>query len=197
MASLTTIKILKYLEEKRLKFITEAEFERLFKIENKNTLSKILQRLNKNGVLKRAIKGKYVVTNADYDDFELANFLVQPSYISFESALSFYGVLPQFTYTVTSATIKRAKKTFLLKEFEYTHLDRNIFWGFVKNKNFLIATPEKAFLDTLYLSLKGLRKVSLDELDFSSLDKKILNDYSRKLNKPFLNKFLIRKKILA
>ena len=197
MTSLTAIKILKSLEEKRLKFVTETEFARLFKIENQNTLNKTLQRLNENGILKRAIKGKYVLASADYDDFELANFIVQPSYVSFESALSLYGILSQFTYTVTSATIKRAKKIFFTKEFEYTHLDRNLFWGFVKNKNFLIAIPEKAFLDTLYLSLKGLRKVDLDELDISSLDKKVLEDYLKKMSKPFLTKFIIRNKILT
>lgn len=197
MALLTSIKILKSLEEKSLKFLTGTEFARLFKIVNENTLNKTLQRLNKNGILKRVIKGKYILANADYDDFELANFLVAPSYVSFESALSLYGILSQFTYTVTSATIKRAKKILFTKEFEYTHLDRNLFWGFVKNKNFLIATPEKAFLDTLYLSLKGLRKVDLDELDISSLDQKILKDYLKKMSKPFLTKFIIRKKILA
>lgn len=197
MTSLTTMKILQSLEEKKLKFVSEAEFVRLFKIENQNTLNKTLQRLNKNGILKRAIKGKYVLANADYDDFELANFLVQPSYVSFESALSFYGVLSQFTYTVTSVTIKRTKKIFFAKEFEYTHLNRNLFWGFIKNKNFLIATPEKALIDTLYLSIKGLRKVDLDELDYTLLDKKVLKDYLRKVKKPFLKRFLIRKKILA
>lgn len=191
------MKILQSLEEKRLKFVTETEFARLFKIENQNTLNKTLQRLNKNGILKRAVKGKYILANADYDDFELANFIVGPSYVSFESALSLYGILSQFTYTVTSVTIKRAKKVFFTKEFEYTHLDRNLFWGFVKNKNFLIAAPEKAFLDTLYLSLKGLRKVDLDELDTSMLDKKILEGYLKKMSKPFLTKFIIRKKILT
>ena len=193
MASLTAIKVLKSLEEKRLKFITEVEFVRLFKLENRNTVNKMLQRLNKNGILKRVIKGKYVLGNAAYDDFELANFLIQPSYISFESALSFYGILSQFTYTITSATIKRAKKIFFTKEFEYTHLDRDLFWGFIKNKNSLIATPEKAFLDTLYLSSKGLRKIDLDELDTTSLNKKVLNDYLRKMNKPYIKRFLIRK----
>jgi len=132
------MKILLSLEEKRLKFVTEAEFARLFKIENQNTLNKTLQRLNKNGILIRVIKGKYVLASADYGDFELANFLVQPSYVSFESALSFYGVLPQFTYTLTSATIKRTKKIFFSKEYEYTHLNRNLFWGFVKNKNLIL-----------------------------------------------------------
>lgn len=197
MASLTAIKVLKSLEGKKLKFITETEFVRLFKLENQNTVNKTLQRLNKNGVLKRVIKGKYILGNASYDDFELANFLVQPSYVSFESALSFYGILPQFTYTITSATIKRAKKIIYAKEFEYTHLDRNLFWGFVKNKYFLIATPEKALLDTLYLSLKGLRKLDLDELDISMLDKKVLNELLRKMNKPYLNKFIINNKILV
>ena len=191
------MKILLSLEEKRLKFVTEAEFARLFKIENQNTLNKTLQRLNKNGILIRVIKGKYVLASADYGDFELANFLVQPSYVSFESALSFYGVLPQFTYTLTSATIKRAKKIFFAKEFEYNHLDRDLFWGFIKNKNFLIATPEKAFLDTLYLSLKGLRKIDLDELDISMLDKKVLNEFLRKMNKPYLKRFIIVNNILV
>ncbi len=91
--------------------------------------------------------------------FYLANFLYEPSYISVESALSFYGMIPEKVSAVTSVT---TKKTLALKSrhgrFTYQHVKESAFRGFVRKKaesgvSFFVAEPEKAVLDFIYLNL--------------------------------------------
>lgn len=191
MAPLNQVKILTTLREKHIKFINESNFRTLFDVDNKNTLHKIMQRLVKRGILTRIIRGKYVVANSDYKNFELANFIIKPSYISFETALNFYGILSQYPYTTTSATTNRSRSILVSsKEYEYVHLGLKYFWGYEKMDGFLIARPEKALIDTLYICSKGLRKLDLDELDFTSLNKNILKEYLKNFGKPSVTKLL-------
>jgi len=68
-----------------------------------------LERLTKKGIIKRLTKRKYLFTFLESDDFQIANFLYTPSYISLESALSFYGIITQFPYQITSITPKKNK----------------------------------------------------------------------------------------
>ncbi|HEK86257.1 MAG: type IV toxin-antitoxin system AbiEi family antitoxin domain-containing protein [Candidatus Saccharicenans sp.] len=116
-----------------------------------------------------------------YNEFELANFLVNPSYISLESALSFYGILPQFPYPVTSLTPLKTKIiNYQEKEYEYAHLESKYFWGFVKKDKFLIATPEKALLDELYFMAKKLRKIHIKDLNLEAIDQKKICELSKR-----------------
>jgi hypothetical protein len=64
-------------------------------------------------------------------------------------------------------------------------IDGAPYWGFIQKRTrygrYNIAEPEKALLDFVYLSLQeGYKQPSLDELDFSRLDRSKLNDYLRK-----------------
>ena len=114
-----------------------------------------------------------------------------PSYVSLESALNFYGILNQFPYVITSVTPKKTKK--LEKEgknFEYVHFNPQNFYGYVKQGKFLIATKEKALFDIIYLISKGLRRISLDELDLTGVDKKIVAGYIRSQKFKSLKKYL-------
>jgi hypothetical protein len=131
-----------------------------------------LQRLEKADILKRIVKGKYLFSFKEINDYELANLLFTPSYLSLESALSFYGILAQFPYTITSVTPAKTKKiVYNEKEFEFAHLKKEYFFGYVKKDNFLIALPEKALLDELYFISKGLINISLDELNLSLINR--------------------------
>ena len=98
----------------------------------------------------------------------IANHLYGPSYVSFETALAFYGLIPEKVYTVRSATLKRAKVfENTIGRFEYTTIPQNyysigIHQQTVKNQytaeseyTFLIASPEKALCDLL-LSTRNL-----------------------------------------
>ncbi|MDO8741651.1 MAG: hypothetical protein Q7J11_00725, partial [Candidatus Roizmanbacteria bacterium] len=107
---------------------------------------------------------------------------------SFESALSFYGVLSQFPYEVTSATLGQTRsKKFNEKEYGYYHLKKSLFWGYIKEDNYLIADKEKALADQLYLSSKGIKKIHLEEYDLSLINKSKLKSYILKY--PQTNQF--------
>ncbi len=175
MSTLITIRKLKELD---IKFVTPGVLSTILGTTNINTIYKTLMRLEANGVLKSYDKGKYVFLESEASDFEIANFIIQPSYISFESALSFYGILSQFPYSITSATTERSKKIEVDdKTFEYTKIDNRLFNGYIKENSFLIASKEKALFDYLYLASKGLRSIDISEWDLEGIDHEIYKTY--------------------
>jgi len=183
MASVSALKAQNILKESNLKSVTRADMAKLFDISKENTLHKLMLRLEKYGILSRVAKGKYIFPENIRNDFEIANIITTPSYVSLESALSFYGILPQFPYIITSITpLKSCKTDFKGKEFEFNHISESLFWGFEKKDGFLIASAEKALIDTLYLASKGLRKIDLDELTLSSLNKEKISRLAGLIN---------------
>jgi len=147
-------------------------------IRNKASFSSIIKNLISSKILLRLEKDKYLVNNRSVDLFNLANLLYSPSYISFETALNFYGILSQFPYELSSATSRKtAEKKINDQQYSYTHLKPDLFFGFVKKNGILIANPEKALLDQIYLAQKGFKKINLEEYDFSTIKKGRLKEY--------------------
>lgn len=183
MSPISAIKAIQTIKNAGAKVITPAEISKILNLKNQNTIYKLIQRLNKYGLLERISKGKYVPAGLPLSEFEMANLILSPSYVSFESALSFYGILPQFPYQITSATpLKSANINSLNKEFSYTHLSAKMYWGYTKTNSFLIATPEKTLADMMYLASKKLRKIDFAEMDFTNINKKILKNMAQKIN---------------
>ena len=150
----------------------------LMDIDKTSSLFKVVNRLVESGVLLKIERNKYVLKNYSGSEFALANFIYEPSYVSFESALSFYGIISQFPYEVTSATIKQTRsKEFNSKQYSYYRIKKELSWGYVKHDNYLIAEKEKALLDQIYLSSKGIKKIHLEEYDLSLIDKNKLKSY--------------------
>jgi predicted transcriptional regulator of viral defense system len=171
---------IKTLKEKGVVLFSLRDFSRLFGIKNQNTLYKKIQRLEKKGIIEKLIKGRYHFLLSKVDDFTLANFLYQPSYISFETALSFYGIITGFPYKINSATTKKPKFYLIAgKEFRYSKIKKSLFWGYEKKGSFLIAEKEKALLDYLYFYLKGLRSFDRLEFELQEIDRKKLAKYAQ------------------
>lgn len=67
----------------------------------------------KKGIISPIKRGLYIpgpkLNVAGPEPFLLANHILGPSYISRESALSFYGLIPERVFGVTSVTIKAAR----------------------------------------------------------------------------------------
>jgi len=178
-----SIQFIQKLKENNLKIFSLADIEKLLETNNSNTAYKFIQRLIKKKLVQRLKNGLYIYSIDSSDDLQIASFLYWPSYISLETALNFYGILSQFPYTITSVTPKKSKKILVNKKvFEYVHFNPEYFYGYTKEKNFLIASKEKALFDTLYLVSKGIRKIHLDELDLSGLDRKVFYAYIEKHN---------------
>ncbi|HUU05264.1 MAG TPA: hypothetical protein VMZ49_05210 [Patescibacteria group bacterium] len=101
---------------------------------------------------------------------EIATLLYQPSYLSLESALAWYGLIPEMVYAHISVTA-RINRTFtnVFGTFIYRHLKAELFWGYTEIKtdhgHYLLAEPEKALLDYIYLNLSRIRS----DADFENL----------------------------
>lgn len=154
----------------------------------------------KKGYLKRIKDGLYVfaMMSEEIDSMVLAEKMYEPSYLSLEFALNYYGIIPDIpgTYTsVTSRTTKYFKNNF--GNYTYQKVKAEFFTGYEtkieKKVSFNIATPEKALMDFIYLNKNKIKddpefwkEMRLDE-DFKfkkkklDLYKKILND--RKVDK--------------
>jgi len=116
----------------------------------------------------------------------VANHLYGPSYLSLESALSIYGLIPERVHSIRSITVKRSKKfTNNLGFFDYTHVTNAYFEIGIQFKivndqfAYLIASPEKALCDMIIatpkLRIQSARAMQcyLEEdlrLDFTSIN---------------------------
>ncbi|MFA6567348.1 MAG: hypothetical protein WCS96_03980 [Victivallales bacterium] len=107
----------------------------------------------KNRELVRVKKGLYVRSLENTDSFVLACLIYGPSYVSLESALSYWGIIPERVSGITCITNKRNKEYFTpAGRFTYRHLESSAFSKGVdliagKSGNFFMATPEKALCD--------------------------------------------------
>lgn len=122
----------------------------------------------------------------------LASLLKKPSYLSLEKALEFHGCIPEAVPVYTSVTTKR-QVSFSSAEgiFSYRHIDPSLFWGYegqtLRNQTALIALPEKALLDLLYLYRRKIPPGYIQELRLQNIDKFDLDrllKYARRFDKP-------------
>jgi len=120
---------------------------------NPNNLKAKVSYYAKTGALTRLARGIFA-KDENYNPKELATSIYMPSYVSFETVLREAGVIFQYyeTIFVTSKwpkNLKIGKYDFTFRKLKDTILFNS---NGVKNDNgFSIATPERAFLDTLYL----------------------------------------------
>jgi len=111
------------------------------------------------GYIKRIIRNNYVFSDLKLSEetlFFIANKIYEPSYISMESALSFYKLIPDQVFAITClSTRKTTKFETGIGTFLYRSIKPEIFFGYrlVKFNNmvFKIAEIEKVILDYFYL----------------------------------------------
>ena len=124
------------------------------------------------GYIRKVIKGFYVLADRALDEwalFEIANRIYKPSYVSLESALAHYQLIPESVYGVTSISTRRSYRfASSLAEFRYRTVTPRLFFSYdlaaAGARRVKIARPEKAVLDFLYLNPR-LRS----DADFGSL----------------------------
>lgn len=116
-------------------------------------LTKSLYYYAKNGKILNPRRGVYAKLN--YNEQEMACSLFRPSYISLEYVLSRAGVVFQWDSTVTSVSYLSREVEVDGKSYRFRKINPEI-WvgmeGIEQRGNMVVATPEKAFLDTVYLS---------------------------------------------
>lgn len=113
------------------------------------------------GYIRKIIRGYYLFSDIALNEqvlFEIANRIHQPSYISLEIALSYYHLIPESVYGITSVTTKKTYRyRTSLGDFHYRYVKPSLFFGYnlvnyQPNKIFKIGFPEKAFIDFFYLN---------------------------------------------
>ncbi len=113
--------------------------------------------------------------------FYISNFLQSPSYISLMTALNFYDMTLQVPRIIENICIYRTK-IYTVKDFEFKYykINRKLFFGYIREGSFFIATKEKAFFDMLYLASFGKYQFSISEINLDRFDKKILINLEKK-----------------
>jgi predicted transcriptional regulator of viral defense system len=140
----------------------------------------------KNGILIRLKRDFYVLKErwryfSREQKYEMANLLQVPSYVTLVSALDYYEITTQMQRDfIESVVIKRTKVISIDNTiFNYTRLNKNLYFGFEKINNFFIAKPEKALLDALYLMSLGRYQFDLTALDIKKIDSELLKTYMK------------------
>jgi len=118
-----------------------------------------LDRWEKKNYLRKIKQGFYMLTGQKVNEqflFLTANKIYSPSYISLEKALKHYGLIPEETFQITSVSSKKtASFDTKVGNFSYRHIKPSLFWGYrlleSGKQNVMMAEPEKAILDYLYL----------------------------------------------
>jgi len=155
-------------------------------------LKKLLYSWKKNGSISYLKKGLYELTYPDdfvIPDMHIANKLYSPSYVSLETALSKFGIIPEVSMAVTSVTTKPTRK-FKNKHglFIYHSVRPKAFCGYYVERQgifeMLIAEPEKALVDYLYFKTYRSQKFDpqqerLDKDRVFGLNKKKLKEYAQ------------------
>ena len=141
----------------------------------------------KNGLLLRLKRNIYILKQVWdslglQDQFQLANLGQSPSYISLTTALSYYEITTQIQQNFIESIVIRRSKSILLDgtTFQYSKIKANLYFGFRKEKVFFIASPEKAFLDAVYLMSYGRYSLDLSAINIERLDGDVIQSISSK-----------------
>jgi predicted transcriptional regulator of viral defense system len=176
-----TIDFIKSLEQLNKQFYSIADMEKITGL-SRESLYVSLKRLVERGILERMSRGTYCLFTTKASIEKIASFLYLPNYLSFESALSRYGVINLVPYTLTFATTRKTRRfTVGGREIEFRQMKKDLFWGYDMQGGMYIAKAEKAFLDLVYFASRGLTSLDLDELDM----KKLSMNEVKKLSKKF------------
>ena len=155
--------------------------------------------LEKQNKLFKIVRGLYE-TEKNALPFSLAAAIYGPSYISFETALAFWGWIPEKVVAVMSATFGKNRTKhfttdfglFLYRDIPQSAFPYEVYIKSEGQRNYLIAGKEKSLCDILYResplgSEKNLKEylfdnLRIDEADFNSADLVVLNKLCQMYN---------------
>lgn len=158
-----------------------------------------LTRWKQKGLIQALKRGLYYFTDEPerFSTTEVSFLLYQPSYLSLESALSYYGLIPDIVQSTTAVSTKTTR-TFhnAFGHFSYQHIQPRLFFGYTvqptPSGKYLIAEPEKALLDYFYLHLGQLDgQAAIDELRLNLTELK--QTISKQKMRSYLKEFRIKK----
>ncbi len=133
-----------------------------FKLIDNNFDSRRLYERQKKWYISQIKKWFYIIKKDiiwDIELFMIANKIYTPSYISLESALSYYNLIPEWVSTITSITTRTTRSyNNKIGTFKFFHIKKELLTWYItkqyKQYKYNIATIEKAIFDFLYLNHK-------------------------------------------
>jgi len=142
-------------------------------------------------------RGVYALPDKNPHPFIVANQLLPGSYVSLQTALAHYHLIPEHVAIITSVTTQRPGKwQNKFGRFTYRHISQFMFFGvtyrlLVGDEYAYLATPEKALLDLIYFRPQGdsteyIESLRLQNLEILDLDR--LNMFAGRSGKPKLRR---------
>ena len=172
---------------------TDSDVEMVCAFETANSRYGKMKRELASGNIIRIKRGVYLFANefqkCGASNFEIARYLYMPSYISLESALSYYSLIPEAVYTTTSVTSKRACEfktplgLFSFSKLPLTSYQEGLVRVKTESTVFMIATPLKALLDKIYLDNRNYKSLAELESDLRVEMDSLQNEIKKMSNK--------------
>ncbi len=131
------------------------------------------------------------------EPFSIANRLKSASYVSLQSALAWYGLIPEFVPVATSVTTGRPQLIETpMGRFDFRHINKSFFWGYQQveltaGQTAFVARPEKAMLDLVHLTPGGDKRDFIEELriqNVEQIDRAVLREFSERFQNPKLKR---------
>lgn len=192
MVKLNLFDLQKHFSDRSLSIFTTDEIVEKFSAKRRTAESFVAYNVKKGAII-RLKAGLFTLASHPAREFEIANRLYFPSYISLETALSFYHLIPETIYSITSITSKATQEFKSLDRiFSYNKIKVAAYTGYsLVNTNgttAYLANPEKAVADFLYFVFLG-KKLYNDRLDWSKVDLSKLETYLKLFSQKKLIKF--------
>ena len=133
--------------------LTNKDIALIWQENNQNNLKAKISYYVKRGALIRITRGVFA-KDKNYNPKELATSIYTPSYISFETVLREAGVIFQHYDTIFVASPWPKTLTIHNTAIAFRKLKDSVLYnsaGIINQNNYSMATPERAFLDTIYL----------------------------------------------
>lgn len=196
MAYLRIKGVVEDLYQTGFKIFTTADFAKHFKIPKRKAVL-FLSRNTFKGYFTRLKKGLYYLTEYPPSVFNIANITYQPSYVSLDTALSYYKIIPETIYSITSITSKHSKSIIINnQEYKYHMLDKKLYFGYtlqtINTANVLIAEKEKALIDYIYFIARGSREMN-DRINLKTINKILLVKHFQFYKESIKNKLFIKR----
>jgi len=150
-----------------------------------------ISRMMKSGTLTQVRRGLFVEGNLE-SQLSLSTWIYGPSYLSFQYALAYYGLIPERVFVYTCASYNKNKDKEYHTPFgvyQYKYLPSRIYpYGVLRKEDngqpFLIASPEKALCDSVY-KIPDIHSVK-DMQDLLFEDWRMEEDEILSLDVPFI-----------
>lgn len=164
------------LRRTELAFFTIEDISRILDL-TPDTAAVYLARASKRGDLLRIKRGIYIIASTEpsldrEDRFRLANFICAPSYISLQTALAYYEMSTQIIpSTIESISLARRNEySGNILRWLFWQTSKKYYFGFLREKGFFIAEPEKAIIDVAQLITCNRYSTDISSINFDGFD---------------------------